>query len=117
MLRNFAIAVIAALSTATAALAEDSVTQTVVITDFGYFPMVTYLNAGDTVIFSNQTDSAQSVMAVRELETDVPQWETGSLAPLETYSMVVTTDTVLQFETSFGNEVNGEFSFDEPVLN
>ncbi|OUD09086.1 hypothetical protein BVC71_10260 [Marivivens niveibacter] len=117
MLRNFAFAAIAALTTATGALAEDSVTQTVVITDFGYFPMVTYLDEGDTVIFSNQTDSAQNVMAVRELETDVPQWETGSLAPLETYSLIINTDTVLQFETSFGNEVNGEFSFDEPVLN
>ena len=118
MLRTLTFAALAVFGTATATFAETTASepQTIVITDFGYFPMVTYLNAGDSVVFSNQTDTAREVMAVRELETDTPQWQSGSLSSGGTYTLVINADTVLDFQSSYASETIGSFSFDEPVL-
>lgn len=117
MLRRTVLTALVAASLAPSVWADSENTerQIIVITDYGIFPMVTYVHAGEKVIFNNQAEASRSVRAVLRSGETTPDWQTPTLAHGETYLLQIETDTVLEFYSSFSSKIIGAFSFDEPV--
>jgi plastocyanin len=77
------------------------------ITDSGYFPFITYLQAGDVVRIVNATETNKGIQARRFMN----RWTTGTLEPGDTFYLVVGSDTQLSFEDIATSTVVGQFSF------
>ena len=112
MLRKALLTAATVAITATSALAEE---QIVVVTDLGFFPLTTYLVPGETVQFVNQTEAAITVTAVAA-EGQEPQWQSPSIGFGNSYSLVVTELTTLEFTSTVSADVLGQFSFDAPPV-
>lgn len=120
MLRKFAVmATIAALA-ATGAVADgddddedgSAIDHTVLIMDFNFFPVVSYIDNGDIVEFVNETDSPREIQARKAAN----RWTTGVLQPGETVEIVVTSGSQLYFEDVTDPNIIGNFSFDPAPL-
>jgi plastocyanin len=118
MLRIAMLASAAVLSTATMLNADTEQTyQTVVITDFGFFPLITYVDAGEVVQFNNQADAIRVISAIPFEDSEIVQWTSPELEKGETFLIQVNEDTVLEFTSSLEEEEqHGSFSFDEPPI-
>ena len=118
MLRIAMLASVAVLSTATMLNADtEHQYQTVVITDFGFFPLTTYVDPGEVVKFNNQADNARVISAIPFEDSQIVQWTSPSLKKGETFLIQVNADTVLEFTSSLAEEEqHGAFSFDEPPI-
>ncbi len=84
----------------------------ILLVEGGFFPEITYLSAGDTILFINMTDVAENVVA-----TDA-SWSTTQISSEQTDSVVVTEDMVLTFEYDEGSDdpKTGSLSFDPAPL-
>lgn len=102
-----------ALSLTFMASAVEAATHEIAIVHGGYFPAVTYAQAGDQVIFENQSDASHTVQA------SDGGWTSGSIAPNGTYSMTLDAETALSFTGNGenGSEVSGSISFDPAPIN
>uniref|UniRef100_UPI003F694F09 hypothetical protein n=1 Tax=Marivivens donghaensis TaxID=1699413 RepID=UPI003F694F09 len=112
------LASVAVLSTATMLNADTEHTyQTIVITDFGFFPLITYVDAGEVVQFNKQADTIRVISAIPFENSEIVQWTSSELEKGDTFLIQVNEDTVLEFTSSLEEEVlNGSFSFDEPPI-
>ncbi|MEM9580264.1 MAG: hypothetical protein AAF891_06220 [Pseudomonadota bacterium] len=63
----------------------------VLMVEGGFFPDITYLNAGDSVKFTNLSGASESVSA------GDASWTTAEILNGGSHSFVVTEDTFLQF--------------------
>lgn len=86
-----------ALGLGTAAQADEHV---VVLTGFSYFPAITYVHPGDTVIFVNESGETQTVVAKDS------GWTVGPLDNEAEGALVVDDDTELLFFAAYCNEEN-----------
>ncbi|WP_194094303.1 cupredoxin domain-containing protein [Marivivens aquimaris] len=86
----------------------------VLITDLGFFPMISYINVGDTVTFNNQATTVRTVSSLEAANEDILEWTSGELEHGESFSIIVTPLTVMEFHTAVDMADIGSFSFDEP---
>ncbi|NIY72371.1 hypothetical protein HCZ30_07960 [Marivivens donghaensis] len=86
----------------------------VLITDLGFFPMISYVNVGDTVTFNNQAAAPRTVSSLEATGLDIVEWSSGELQHGESFSIIVTPATVMDFHTAVDLGDIGSFSFDEP---
>jgi len=114
MLRKFAVMATVAALAATGAVADDddddddgTVDHTVLIMDFNFFPVVSYIDNGDRVEFVNETDSPREIQARKAAN----RWTTDVLQPGESYEMVVSNGSQLYFEDVADGNIAGNFSF------
>lgn len=118
MLRKFAVMASVAALAATGALADGDddddgpIDHTVMIMDFNFFPVVSYIDNGDRVEFVNETDAPREIQARKAMD----RWTTGVLAPGESFEMVVTSGSQLYFEDVADANIAGNFSFDPAPL-
>lgn len=119
MLRKFAVmATIAALAATGASADGDDdeedgiVDHTVLIMDFNFFPVVSYIDNGDRVEFMNETDTPREIQARKAAN----RWTTDVLQPGESVEMVVTSDSQLYFEDANDSNIIGNFSFEPAPL-
>lgn len=81
-------------------------THNVIFVDGGFYPEVTYLDPGDIVIFTNEAESALTA------EADDQSWSTGLLAQNASYSLPITSATVLTYSVAGDSEKAGSLSFE-----
>lgn len=84
----------AALAGAVWAQPAFAVEHTVLLLGDSYFPEVIYVQAGDSIRFTNATEVAQSATA-----TD-GTWDSGSLTLDQAYVLPVTAEMTLDFQSS-----------------
>jgi len=108
MLRKFGfMSVLATLAMATPISAE---VHTVVLTDGSFFPELIYVDAGDSVRFVNESESAQTVTS------NGAEWTTGSLAVGDAVSLEVVENMKQGFTSDFSETMSGALNFGEPDL-
>jgi plastocyanin len=117
MLRKFAVMASIAALAATGAIADgeeddEIVDHTVMIMDFNFFPVVSYIDNGDRVEFINETDAPREIHARKALN----RWSTGVLQPGESFEMVVTSGSQLYFIDVADETIAGNFSFEPAPL-
>ena len=119
MLRKFAVmATIAALAATGASADGDDdeddgiVDHTVLIMDFNFFPVVSYIDNGDRIEFRNETDAPREIQARKAAN----RWTTGVLQPGETVEIVVTSGSQKYFEDVDDPNIIGNFSFEPAPL-
>lgn len=88
--------------------------QVIVITATGFFPQITYVHEGETVLFYNQAEASRTVAAVMNEGDSAPEWTTVSFAHGEGIEFIVTPGIELNFATIEGSDILGAFSFDAP---
>ena len=97
MVKKLFLAGACALGLNSAAHADQHV---VVLTGFSYFPAITYVDAGDTVIFVNESGETQTVVAKDS------GWTVGPLDNEAEGALVVQEDTELLFFAAYCEEEN-----------
>ncbi|WP_341234018.1 hypothetical protein [uncultured Sulfitobacter sp.] len=106
-----AAAAFAAFTLATSGTAVLAQTHDVMILDQAFFPAVTYVDAGDTINFTNNSEGSRTVKAADE------SWQSEALSTGSTFSFVIDAASPLVFTSSTGNGAfEGTISFDEPPL-
>jgi len=77
----------------------------------GFFPETTYLNDGDVVTFSNVSEE------IAEVKSKTEGWTTGQLSANESFVLVVTADTVLEFTYAEAGESGNDDGSEETSEN
>ncbi|KIN61932.1 hypothetical protein Z946_788 [Sulfitobacter noctilucicola] len=100
-----------AVATSFIAGAAQAESHVVLIMEGGYFPAVTYVSAGDEVIFRNESG------ATHEMGGPEDVWSSGPIGMDGTYHLSLSEETPLVFTgVSGGIEMQGEVSYDTPPL-
>ena len=98
---------VAATSFASSVAAD---TLEVIFVDGGFYPEVTYLDAGDIVTFTNETEATLTAEATDQ------SWSTGALMQNASYSLAITSATVLTYSVAGEPEKSGSLSFEMAPL-
>lgn len=104
VMKKSALALACAMGLASQAHAAE---HTIVLTGFSYFPAVTYVSPGDTVIFVNSSGEEQTVVGKDA------GWTVGPLQNDEEGALSVTQETELRFYAAHQEDVEGEAVDDE----
>lgn len=94
MVKKSLIAAAMVAGLAQAAQADDHM---IVLTGFSYFPAITYVSPGDTVVFINSSGEEQTVVGADA------GWTVGPLSDDQEGSLVVTEETELRFFAAYQN--------------
>jgi plastocyanin len=108
-----AAAAFAAFTLATTGTAVLAQTHDVMILDQAFFPAVIYVEAGDTITFTNSSDGSRTVKAADD------SWQSETLSKGSSFSYVIDPSSPLRFTSSAGqggDAYEGAISFDEPPL-
>jgi len=110
MVKQITCALACALSFAagTASAAEHQV----FLVEGGFFPEVVFVQVGDTVVFTNTTNTSENVVAADA------SWATSEIPTEGAATVAITEDMVLAFAYDEGSEAPklGNFSFDPAPL-
>jgi plastocyanin len=95
--------------TATAAMAEN---HHVLIMEGGYFPAIVYVNRGDNLIFTNQSEQEHVINGPDE------SWTSGPIAVDATYRLNINNQMAMTFSGLGVDDalMEGEFSYEEAPL-
>lgn len=110
MYKNITLALTCALGlAATTAMAEE---HEILLVEGGFFPEITYLTAGDTVLFTNVTDGPENVVAADA------SWSTLEIPSNGSQTIAVTAAMTLGFVFDADSETpkTGTLSFDPAPL-
>ncbi|SFS66442.1 hypothetical protein SAMN04488040_1372 [Sulfitobacter marinus] len=108
-----AAATFATVTLATSGSAVLAQTHDVMVLDQAFFPAVIYVDAGDTITFTNSSESSRTITAADK------SWESEALSQGSSFSYVVDRSSSLVFTSSAGQgdgPYEGTISFDEPPL-
>lgn len=97
MVNKLLLASALAFGLGTAAHAKEHI---IVLTGFSYFPAITYVDSGDTVIFVNESEETQTVVAKDS------GWTVGPLDASSQGALVVEDDTELLFFAAYCDQTN-----------
>ncbi|MGH1457705.1 MAG: hypothetical protein ACRBBT_02260 [Paracoccaceae bacterium] len=115
MLRNIiAISTVAAFALTAPAIAdggdyssaEETVSQSVIMTGDGFFPEVTYSHPGRSLVFYNESESAIIIKASDE------SWETDEIPAQTSKTLRLTSEMQKSFFVDGNATVMGAFSFE-----
>lgn len=94
----------AVLATLTAATAVSAAEHEILILPDAYFPSIVYLDAGDTVTFTNLTGSEHNIVAKND------KWSIGPIADQASASMVIEENTqTTYYDADNVSEEDGSF--------
>ncbi|MGJ8627659.1 MAG: cupredoxin domain-containing protein [Sulfitobacter sp.] len=98
---------VAASFMAAPAMAED---HSVLIMDGGYFPSIIYVNHGDSIIFTNQSDNEHTLSGPEE------SWVSEPIPANGTYQLNITDQMAPTFSglDSAGELMEGSYTYEAP---
>ena len=91
-----------------ASLAQAGATHEVDIVGDSFFPPLVYAEAGDTILFKNNSNSTHTATAADE------SWTTGDIPPGAAVSMEIEGDMTLSFASDYNGNATGSITFAEP---